>query len=438
MKPMGFILLTLGTLMMGCTPAASTSGAVPKKSNMIPVKTVTVESTELERTSTQPATVHAFYEAEIQAKVTGYVDEVKVDIGDVVKINDVLATLSIPEMDKQQKILNAQIQRHLALEKQATAGVELAKADVLAAKARLAQAKSEKNRVAASLAAAEAEFQRTEDLVQRQSLAPRVLDEVRKKRDSERAALSAVDSSIQSAVADVTVATARQTSAEADLAVAKEDTKIARTELEELQVMIEYGVLKAPFAGVVTSRTIDPGDLVRNQESNTDGASLFVISQISTVRVRIPVPERDAMRVNRGDGVTLSFPFYQDEPEIKGTVSRSTQSLDSHSGTMLIEADIENSDGKLLPGMFGQASINLSTKIAAHTLPARAVRFTEAGEAYVYVLDKDKTVTVKDVETGFDDGNTIEILSGVEPGQTVIDAHRERFINGQKVSVLEN
>ena len=105
---------------------------------------------------------------------------------------------------------------------------------------------------------------------------------------------------------------------------------------------------------------------------------------------------------------------------------------------MLIEADIENSDGKLLPGMFGQASINLSTKIAAHTLPARAVRFTEAGEAYVYVLDKDKTVTVKDVETGFDDGNTIEILSGVEPGQTVIDAHRERFINGQKVSVLEN
>jgi len=438
MKPMGFILLTLGTLMMGCTPAASTSGAVPKKSNMIPVKTVTVESTELERTSTQPATVHAFYEAEIQAKVTGYVDEVKVDIGDVVKKNDVLATLSIPEMDKQQKILNAQIQRHLALEKQATAGVELAKADVLAAKARLAQAKSEKNRVAASLAAAEAEFQRTEDLVQRQSLAPRVLDEVRKKRDSERAALSAVDSSIQSAVADVTVATARQTSAEADLAVAKEDTKIARTELEELQVMIEYGVLKAPFAGVVTSRTIDPGDLVRNQESNTDGASLFVISQISTVRVRIPVPERDAMRVNRGDGVTLSFPFYQDEPEIKGTVSRSTQSLDSHSGTMLIEADIENSDGKLLPGMFGQASINLSTKIAAHTLPARAVRFTEAGEAYVYVLDKDKTVTVKDVETGFDDGNTIEILSGVEPGQTVIDAHRERFINGQKVSVLEN
>ena len=330
MKPMGFILLTLGTLMMGCTPAASTSGAVPKKSNMIPVKTVTVESTELERTSTQPATVHAFYEAEIQAKVTGYVDEVKVDIGDVVKKNDVLATLSIPEMDKQQKILNAQIQRHLALEKQATAGVELAKADVLAAKARLAQAKSEKNRVAASLAAAEAEFQRTEDLVQRQSLAPRVLDEVRKKRDSERAALSAVDSSIQSAVADVTVATARQTSAEADLAVAKEDTKIARTELEELQVMIEYGVLKAPFAGVVTSRTIDPGDLVRNQESNTDGASLFVISQISTVRVRIPVPELDAMRVNRGDGVTLSFPFYQDEPEIKGTVSRSTQSLDSH------------------------------------------------------------------------------------------------------------
>ncbi|MDB4637677.1 MAG: efflux RND transporter periplasmic adaptor subunit [Planctomycetaceae bacterium] len=439
MKPLGFVLLIITSMALSaCTPTVSTSEMEVNKDKLIPVKTVAVEEVKLEHTTTQPATVRPFYQAEIQARVSGYVEEVKVDIGDPVKENQVLAILSIPEMKKQVAVMNSKIKRYQALETQALAGIELAKADIVSSQAQFTQAKSELNRVAASLAAAEAEFQRTEDLVQRQSLAPRVLDEVRKKRDSEKAALEAVKSSILSAEANVTVSQARQAAAEADLSVAKADTKIAQSELEELNVMIEYGVLKAPFAGVVTARSIDPGDLVRNLESSKSGHSLFVISQISTVRVQIPIPEIDAVRVNRGDQVTLSFPFYKDEPEIKGLVSRLTQSLDSHSGTMLIEVDIDNAKGKLLPGMFGQASINLSTKVASHTLPARAVRFTEAGEAYVYVLDKDKTVSVIDVKTGFDDGNTIEIVSGVETGQDVIDAHRERFTNGQKVNVLQD
>ncbi|MBD3675242.1 MAG: efflux RND transporter periplasmic adaptor subunit [Planctomycetaceae bacterium] len=434
---MGFALFILATLVCGCAPSISTSDAESKKSQPISVKTVAVESTELERTTSQPATVHPFYQAEIQAKVSGYVEEVKVDIGDAVQKNDVLATLSIPEMDKQKEILNARINRSKALETQARAGVELAKADVVSAQAKLVQAKSEMNRVEASLAAAEAEFKRTQDLVERQSLAPRVLDEVRKKRDSELAALETVKSAIHSAEAEVTVAQAQQTSAEADLRVAEEDTKITRSELEELQVMIDYGVLKAPFAGVVTARSIDPGDLVQSQKSN-DGHALFVVSQIQKVRVRIPVPEEDAIRINKGDKVTLSFPFYQNEPAITGSVSRLSQMLDSQTGTMLVEADFDNPDGKLLPGMFGQATINLSTKVAANTLPARAVRFTEAGEAYVYVLREDNTVTVTDVETGYDNGHTIEIVSGVNAGQTVIDAHRERFRNDQQVTVLQD
>jgi len=439
MKPVALLLLILSSFTLSsCTPAVTTSGAETDQHKLVPVKTVAVEEVKLEHTTTQPATVHPFFQAKIQARVSGYVDQVKVDIGDSVKPGEVLATLSIPEMDKQKEELDSKIKRYQALESQATAGVELAQANIVSSQAQLTQVKTEFKSVAASLAAAEAEFKRTEDLVQRQSLAPRVLDEVRKRRDSQLAALESIRSSIQSAEAEVLVAKARKTAAEADLKVAEADTKIAKSELEELNVMIEYGILKAPFAGVVTARSIDPGDLVRNMESNKSGHSLFVISQINKVRVQIHVPEHDAVRVNRGDQVTLSFPFYKDEPAIQGSVSRLAQSLDLHSGTMLIETDIENAEGKLLPGMFGQASINLSTKVASHALPARAVRFTEAGDAYVYILSKDNSVTVQDVKTGFDDGHVIEILSGVETGQTVIDAHRERFSNDQKVSVLKD
>ena len=103
---------------------------------------------------------------------------------------------------------------------------------------------------------------------------------------------------------------------------------------------------------------------------------------------------------------------------------------------MLVEVEIENPDRKLLPGMFGQASINLNTKVAANMLPARAVRFEDSGQAYLYLVEEDKTVKVVQVTTGIDNGHHIEIKSGVEPGQQVIDAHLKRFTTGQKVTLV--
>lgn len=431
-------LLLLAVISLPACSQPDSQAKSEQKSKLVPVKTVSVEEVVIPRTSTQPATIHPFYEAEIKAKVSGYVKELKADIGDYVEQDAVLAVLEVPELQKQSEILYAKIERHVALEQQATAGVDLAKAEVLSAQARLAQSKSEMSRVEASLAAVEAEFERTQDLVQRQSLERRVLDEVRKKRDSELAAKQSTESAITSAEAEVTVAKAKQAAADADAKVAQTNTKIARSELDELNVMIDYATLKAPFAGIVTKRSLDPGDLVQNKDAGDSGQSLFVISQIDKVRVQMPVPEADAALVNRGDKVTLTLPFFSSETPLTGSVTRMSQSLDRSTRTMLIEVELENSDGKLLPGMFGQATIDLSTKVAAATLPARAVRFDESGNAYVYILSSDDSVSVTDVKTGMDNGNSIEILSGVEAGQRVIDAHRERFTTGQKVTVLKN
>lgn len=403
----------------------------------IPVKTVAVVEENIERSTTQPATVHAYYEVDVLPKLTGYVGNVLVDIGDPVKKGDSLATLDVPEMDKQKLILEARIARHQAVEKQAEAGIDLAKADVLSAEARLAQAKSDMDRADASLAAAEAEFQRTEDLVKRQSIEPRLLDEVRKKRDSEVAAKQSVTSAIESANADVTVAKAKLSSAQADLTAAEAETQIAERQLDELSTMMEYLTLKAPFDGVITQRSVDPGDLVKNADGGKQ-SSLFVISQLSKVRVHVPVPEADAAHINRGDALTITFPFYPDEAPVTATVTRMSNSLDPTTRTMLVEAEIDNPDGKLLPGMFGQASIKTSTKVAAKMLPARAIRFDESGNAYVYALDASDTVSVVNITTGLDDGHSIEVLQGLEANQRVIDNHLKRFTDGQQVEVLAN
>ncbi len=437
-------LLTLGVLVL--SPLAITSGCSQVQSQTtkkieqkpVAVKPVSVVQENIQRTSTQPATIHPFYEAEIRARTSGYVKTVNVDIGDVVEAGATLVEIDVPELNKQHEVLEARIIRHRSEEKRAEAGVELARANVQAAEAGAEQARSEMSSVEASLAAAESEFSRTQDLVQRQSLESRVLDEVRKRRDSERARLDAVNSAIRSAQAEVTVANAKLTSAQADVEASKAETSVAERELEQLEVLIGYATIKAPFPGIITRRAVDPGDLVRESSEVGAGEPLFVISQVDKVRVQIPVPEVDAALVNRGDTIELTLPSFAAEAPMTVEVTRLAGSLDPNTRTMLVEAEVANPEGKLLPGMFGQATISLSTKVAANMLPARAVRFSDKGEAYVYALSSDDTVSVIPVTTGLDNGAAIEVRSGVEPGQRVIDAHLKRFTDGQKVTVLSN
>lgn len=403
----------------------------------VTVKTVAVAEEKVQPKTTQPATVHAYYRAEIRAKSHGYVKSVKVDIGDFVTENAPLAVIDVPEMTQQRLVIDARISRYQAEERRAAAGVTLATAGVKSAEAKLAQAKSAMSAADASLAAMEAEFVRTQDLVSRQSLESRMLDEVRKKRDSAQAEKEAVASAILSAEADVTVAKAKRTAAEADVEAAKAATEVARRERDELDVLMNFATLKAPFDGIITQRNIDPGDLVREGSEVGDGEPLFVISQVKTVRIHVAIPEAEAALINRGDVVTLEFPSFPAEETLSATVTRPAGELDPSTRTMLVEIEVPNEDRKLLPGMFGQATISLSGEITANMLPARAIRFNENGDAYVYAISNEDTVTVTPVTTGIDNGNRIEVKSGVDAGQVVIDAHLKRFTTGQKVSLLK-
>lgn len=422
-------------LAVGCT---SNEPVVDKSKTVrtVPVKTVAVTQTDVQRTTLQPATVHAYYRAEIRAKASGFVKSLNADIGDYVEAGAELATIDVPELNKQRQIIEKRILRLEAEERRSQAGINLAMARVRSSKAMLSEAKSQMAGAEASLAASEAEFGRTQDLVQRGSLQNRMLDEVRMKRDSESASKEAMESSIESAEAEVEVAEAQVESARADLDAAKAETEITRSQLEEMDVQIAYATIKAPFSGIVTMRNIEPGDLVREQSEVGKGGPLFVISQVDTVRIRIPVPESDAPLVSQGDEVTLTFPSFAAEAPMQSVVTRRSGSLDPSTRTMIVEAELSNEDGKLLPGMFGQASINLATKVAANVLPSQAIRFEDGGKAYVYVVGQDDTVSIAQVTTGMDDGNSIEVLSGVQPGQRVVGSHLKRFVDGQKVKPL--
>jgi RND family efflux transporter MFP subunit len=210
------------------------------------------------------------------------------------------------------------------------------------------------------------------------------------------------------------------------------DTVIAERRLQELEVQLQFATVTAPFTGVIAVRHAEPGDLV---QPDANAAALFKLIQVDKVRIHVSVPERDAAAINRGDAVRIQFPSFTNAEVLEVEVTRTTGQLDPATRMMRVEAEVDNKDGRLLPGMFGQATIELGVRSDVAVLPARAVRFSDTGDAFVYAVN-DSKVQVLPIVTGADDGRTIEIVSGLNDQQTFVDAHRQRFEAGQTVEVL--
>ncbi len=399
------------------------------------VKLVAAERTTIQRTTTQPATIHAYHQAEIHAKVAGYLTELKVDIGQAVKAGDVLGIIAVPEMQKSFEKQQATIRRLQAEEQQASAGVNLATADVKSAQALQAQAAAEVAQTDAQLNADSSEFKRVTDLVAQKAVAARLLDEARQKLEASTSAKAAAQAALQSAVAAVTVAREKESVAKSNVDAAAAQTEVARKQLEELAVLMGYAVLKAPFNGVVTQRNVDPGDLVRNFQaaSESSRAPLFEISHVAKVRVRVAIPENEAPLARVGNAVLLKLRALPDQ-EFEGKISRLSRRLDESTRTMMIEVDLENTEGLLIPGMYGEATVDLQETPNALMIAATAVKFDKTGNSSVYVVE-DGAIRVVPVETGYDNGRQIQILSGIDESAQIAADRIGRFADGQKVRV---
>ncbi len=420
----------------GCRSAADAerSGAAP--SQLVSVKTLTADRTTLERTTTQPATVHAYYEARVFAKAAGYLRELKVDIGTIVKTGDLLAVIDVPEMAKRREAKLATIRQTEAEQRRTTSQLAVAKAGAASFRAKLDRAKAEVGKADAGLAAAKAELARVTDLVQQRAIANRLQDEIQKKYAAAAAEKTAVQAAVSSAEAELVLAAALSDAALADVDVAQAKIDVARRELDELDELIKYARLTAPFDGIVTQRNVDPGDLVRNAQtgSSKDEPPLFVVAKLDQVRIRVAVPERDAPLATVGDAVKITLQAFPSET-FEGKIARVAGILDEQTRTMLVEIDLPNPRGRLRPGMFGQATIALAPPGDTLMLPANAIRYDKDGNSYVYVVNTSNQVAIVNIQTGLDNGETVEITTGLTGNERIVGPLLERLKPGQTVSV---
>ena len=170
--------------------------------------------------------------------------------------------------------------------------------------------------------------------------------------------------------------------------------------------MLQYTQIPAPYDGVATQRNVNERAFVQPAGIGAKGQPLFVVSQFDPVRVFVHVPGADAPWIKDGDPVTLRLQGAGGEV-FQGKVTRNARSLNPQTRTLRTEIDLPNAQGKLLPGMYGQATITVQ-HANVWTLPTAAVR-TEGDQAFCYRVESGKAARLP-LQVGLRGGGLVEVL----------------------------
>jgi len=199
-----------------------------------------------------------------------------------------------------------------------------------------------------------------------------------------------------------------------------------QTQINVLRSTLNDTSVKAPISGVITEKNISETNMVSSQSAP------FVIVDMSKVTVDVNVSERLINVIKPGDIIDVTIPTVGDA-KIKGKIKTITPSADK-TNTYPVKIEIDNADGTIKPGMFAEIHFVESKKDDTIVVPRNTV-VESADSKYVYVIEDNKAVK-KEVETGIDNGNEIEIVSGVSFGENVIVKGQSYVNDGEEVNIV--
>jgi RND family efflux transporter MFP subunit len=321
-----------------------------------------------------PGETAAWYTTTIYSRVGGYLANWKVDIGDRVKKGEVLATIDTPDLDSQ---------------------LDAAKAELKAAQAEV------------KVKEADARFARSSYDRWRDSPKGVVSDQ---EREAKKAADESGAAQLNAAIAKVAVDQAK---------------------VDGLTTLTEFKNVTAPFDGVITERRVDPGDLV-TAGSASSTTPLFVIQKSDKIRVFTNAPQGVASRLSVGSGVRVTTSDGTGRA-YDGQITRMTGSLDPHARTMRVEVVLPNPNYALAPGMYVRAELNVRQADSVQ-VPASAIVFRSKGPQ-VAVVGGGGVISFRNVSIVSDDGEYVDLGSGVKVGEPVALNISNLISQGDKVAV---
>ncbi len=329
---------------------------------------------DLAQTMTMTGEFRPYQQAALHAKISGFLQTISVDVGDSVREGQAIAQLDVPEL------------------------------------------RSELEKALAAHGASEQEIIRAEANYNEAYLASKRLQDVAKQNPKLVAGQ------------ELDAVRAKEQSAAGTLDAVKQRTQESQAEVNKVRSMLAYTTITAPFDGVITKRYVDPGALVAAGTA-ANAQPVVDIAEHKRLRLTFPVPESAVALVKAGAPVeigvgslTLTF---------SGKVSRFSGKVDRATRTMSTEADIENADGRLRPGLYAGVTLTLRESKGAILVPAQGV---SAGEKpSVLVVNTSGVVEERKVKVGLQTAAKVEVLSGLSSGEMVIVGSRAGIQPGQKV-----
>lgn len=202
---------------------------------------------------------------------------------------------------------------------------------------------------------------------------------------------------------------------------------VSKTTYENL---LENTILRSPIDGVVSARNYDKGDMY------SMGQPIYTIEQIVPVKLYVGISEADYTKIKKGDSVEIRVDAFPDKV-FYGKVNRLNPTIDATTHTFDVEVIVENGYKTLRPGMYARVTVKFGTNNNVVVPDIAVIKQTGSGERFIYVLNKDNTVTYRNVKIGRRMGAEYEILEGIEDGETIVTEGQVRLKDGIKVSVNE-
>lgn len=333
-----------------------------------------------------------FQDVDVMAKVSGYIGQINLDIGDRVREGQLLATLEIPEMQDE-------LTRAAAAIDEATAA--------------LATSKDELHRAESARDIAHLSYSR--------------LLEVSK---SEPGLVPQQD--VDEAHSRDLVAEAQVSAAESRIAEAEQHIRVAQADQARLKTMYQYAVITAPFTGVITRRYANTGSLIQaGTSSQTQAMPVVRISENGLLRLQLPVPESAVPLVHLGEHVDVKVTALH--RTFPGRVARFADKVDESTRTMKTEVNVPNPSLELVPGMYAEVDLITEQRKGVLTVPVEAIDGS-GDSARVFTVEPAGTIRIVPVRLGIENAQLIEIRSRkLHVGDDVVVGSRSGLKEGMKV-----